>query len=84
MKKQLAIFVDFVDFFKLHQLVSVVCICENKKMYLLLPPRATRLLGNKDCGPFSCIRSLSCGSCDLEHKLKVCTEEEDMVCCPDS
>jgi len=56
MKKQLAIFVDFIDFFKLRQLVSVVCICENKKMYLLLPPRTTRWLGNKDCGPFSCIR----------------------------
>ena len=56
MNKQLAIFVDFVDFFKLRQLVSVVCICENKKMYLLLPLRTTRWLGNKDCGPFSCIR----------------------------
>jgi len=35
MDKKLVIFVDFIDFFELCRLVSVVCICENKKMYLL-------------------------------------------------
>jgi len=56
MNKQLAIFVCFLHFVQLAQLVFAACRLESKKRCLLLPLRANRLPGNKDHGPFSCIR----------------------------